>query len=140
MRDRELTRVEEDLNTAHRIKDQVLAASDGRVSRIVFHGSRANGRPRKSSDFDILIVVRDPVEDWVAESMKFTDLFNDFPWPVDVQVYGEADYEASCTVPGTLAHPAFTRGLILYERESPRGAEIARSRLRGGGARRLGMG
>lgn len=131
---------QQDLDAANQIRDRVLAVSDGRVSRILFHGSRVNGRARPSSDFDILVIMRDPVDDWVAESMKLTDLFNDFPWPVDVQVYGEADFDASSTVPGTLAHPASTRGVTLYEREIARGAGIARARLRGGGARRLGMG
>lgn len=110
---------ERDLDAANQIRDRILEAEPGRVSRILFHGSRVNGRPRESSDFDILIVMRDPVDDWVSESMKLTGLFNDSPWLVDVHVYGEAEFEVSSAVPGTLAYPAATRGMVLH-RESSR--------------------
>jgi predicted nucleotidyltransferase len=106
---------EEDLSAARQICQRVLDTERDRVSRIVFHGSRVSGRPRRTSDFDILVVVRDPVDDWVADSLRLCDLFNDFPWPVDVQVFGETEYNASVAVPGTLAYPASTRGVVLYE-------------------------
>jgi predicted nucleotidyltransferase len=106
---------EEDLHAARQICEKVLEAERDRVSRILFHGSRVSGRPRRTSDFDILVVVRDPVDDWMADSLRLSDLFNDFPWPVDVQVFGEKEYNASVTVPGTLAYPASTRGVVLYE-------------------------
>ena len=106
---------EEDLRSARQICERVLEAESGRVSRVLFHGSRVSGRPRRTSDFDILVVVRDPVDDWVADSLRLSDLFNDFPWPVDVQVFGETEYNASVSVPGTLAYPAFKRGMVLHE-------------------------
>jgi predicted nucleotidyltransferase len=106
---------EDDLRAARQICQRVLEAESNRVSRVLFHGSRVGGRPRRTSDFDILVVVRDPVADWVAESLRLSELFNDFPWPVDVQVFGEAEYNASVSVPGTLAYPASARGVVLYE-------------------------
>lgn len=106
---------EEDLRAARQICQRVLEEERGRVSRILFHGSRVSGRPRQTSDFDILVVVQDPVDDWVADSLRLSGLFNDFPWPVDVQVFGETEYNASVSVPGTLAYPASTRGVVLYE-------------------------
>ncbi|HEY0152975.1 MAG TPA: nucleotidyltransferase domain-containing protein [Longimicrobium sp.] len=106
---------EEDLRSARQICERVLEAESDRVARILFHGSRVSGRPRGTSDFDILVVVRDPVDDWVADSLRLSELFNDFPWPVDVQVFGETEFNASVSVPGTLAYPAYTRGVVLYE-------------------------
>jgi predicted nucleotidyltransferase len=104
-----------DLAAARQICARVLEAERGRVSRVLFHGSRVSGRPRRTSDFDILVVVRDPVDDWMADSLRLANLFNDFPWPVDVQVFGEAEYNACVSVPGTLPYPASQRGLVLYE-------------------------
>lgn len=105
---------EHDLSVAREITDRLLAAAGSRVRRVFLHGSRAAGKARPTSDFDVLVVVRDPVEDWVSESMRLTDLFNGFRWPVDVQTFGETEFEASRTVPGTLAYPASTRGVLLY--------------------------
>lgn len=85
------------------------------VSHAYSSTGRVSGRPRRTSDFDILVVVRDPVDDWVADSLRLADLFNDFQWPVDVQVFGEAEYNACVSVPGTLPYPASQRGLVLYE-------------------------
>ncbi len=105
----------DDLRAARQICDKVLVAERDRVLRILFHGSRVSGRARPTSDFDILVVVRDPVDDWVAESLRLSDLFNDFRWPVDVHVFGAAEYDACMSVAGTLPYPASTRGVVLYE-------------------------
>jgi predicted nucleotidyltransferase len=110
---------ERDLRTAREIRDRILRAGGDAVERIVFHGSRAAGRARAGSDFDILVVLRDPVEDWMGESLRFTALFDAFERPVDVQVFGLAEFEESRPVPGTLAYPADTHGILLYARSAP---------------------
>jgi predicted nucleotidyltransferase len=84
------------------------------VQRIVFYGSRVTGRARPSSDFDILVVLRDPVADWMQSSLRLADLFNGFERPVDVQVFGEMEYEESRPVAGTVAYPADRHGIVLY--------------------------
>jgi predicted nucleotidyltransferase len=106
---------EQDLQIAREIAHRVLAASGDRVLKVILHGSRAAGRARRTSDYDILVVMEDPVEDWVAESMRLTDLFNVSPWHVDLQVFGEAEFEECRNVAGTLPHPASTRGIFLYD-------------------------
>lgn len=106
---------EQDLQIAREIAHTVLSAAGDRVRKVILHGSRATGKARRTSDFDILVVMKDPVEDWVAESMRLADLFNVSPWHVDLQVFGEAEFEECRTVPGTLPHPASTRGVSLYD-------------------------
>jgi predicted nucleotidyltransferase len=106
---------EQDLQIAREIAHRVLSASGDRVLKVILHGSRAAGRARRTSDYDILVVMEDPVEDWVAESMRLTDLFDVSPWHVDLQVFGEAEFEECRTVPGTLPYPASTRGISLYD-------------------------
>jgi predicted nucleotidyltransferase len=106
---------ERDLRIAHEIAATVLAAAEDRVVKLYLHGSRASQTARPTSDFDILVVMKDPVENWIAESMRLTDLFNDFPWPVDIQAFGETEFEELREVPGTLPYPAITRGVLLYD-------------------------
>ena len=78
---------EQDLRTAERIRDRILEAAGNAVERILFYGSRVTGRPRPSSDYDILVVLRDPVADWAATSLHLSDLFNSFERPVDCLLY-----------------------------------------------------
>lgn len=105
---------EQDLRTAERIKDRILETAGDAVVRILFYGSRVTGRARPTSDYDILVVLRDPVRDWTEVSLQLSDLFNAFERPVDVQVFGESEYEESRPVAGTVAYPADHHGVLLY--------------------------
>ena len=105
---------EDDLRTAERIKEKILETAGDSVERILFYGSRVTGRPRPYSDYDILVVLRDPVPDWAAASLHLSDLFNGFERPVDVQVFGETEFEESRPVAGTVAYPADRHGVLLY--------------------------
>jgi predicted nucleotidyltransferase len=105
---------EQDLRTAERIRDKILEAAGSSVERILFYGSRVTGRPRPSSDYDILVVLDDPVPDWAATSLHLSDLFNSFDRPVDVQVFGTTEFEESRPVAGTVAYPADRHGILLY--------------------------
>lgn len=103
-----------DLQRARAISDALLAAAGPSIERIVFHGSRARGRARPASDYDILVVMRDEVHDWVAESERLRALFDGFEKPVDIQVFGKAEFEECRPVPATIAYPADQHGLVLY--------------------------
>lgn len=105
-----------DLNAADHIKNRILQAAGASVERIVLHGSRATGRARPTSDYDILVVLDDPVEDWVHESLRLSELFVDFPHPVDIQVFGLGEFEECRPVPATIAYPADQFGAVLYAR------------------------
>lgn len=103
-----------DLQTAQRIRDAIIDTVGDAVLRIVFYGSRVTGRASPSSDFDILVVLRDPVPNWISSSVRLADLFNAYEHPVDVQVFGETEYEESRPVAGTVAYPADRHGIVLY--------------------------
>jgi predicted nucleotidyltransferase len=105
---------EQDLQTAQQIRDRILEAAGDAVERIVFYGSRVTGRARPTSDYDILVVLRDPVPAWAEASLQLSDLFNTFERSVDVQVFGEVEYEESRPVAGTVAYPADHHGVRLY--------------------------
>jgi predicted nucleotidyltransferase len=105
---------EQDLRTAEQIKEKILEAAGESVEQILFYGSRVTGRSRPSSDFDILVVLSDPVSDWSRASLDLSDLFNAFDRPVDVQVFGATEFEESRPVAGTVAYPADRHGVLLY--------------------------
>lgn len=105
---------EQDLRTAERIRDRILEAAGDAVERIVFYGSRATGRARPTSDYDILVVLRDPVPAWAEASLQLSDLFNTFERLVDVQVFGKLEDEESTHVVGTVAYMADHQGVLLY--------------------------
>jgi predicted nucleotidyltransferase len=103
-----------DLQTANRICDRILAHSGASVRRILMYGSRATGRAGLSSDFDMLVVLQEPVPDWLRTTLSVAKLFDNFAHPVDVQVFGESEYEESKPVAGTLAYAAERHGVVLH--------------------------
>lgn len=105
---------QQELQTAERIRDRILEAAGDAVERIVFYGSRVTGRAGPTSDYDILVVLQDPVPDWAEESLRLSDLFSTFERAIDVQVFGETEYQESRPVAGTVAYPAHHHGLLLY--------------------------
>jgi predicted nucleotidyltransferase len=105
---------EHDLRIAQLITKRILETAGDVVKHIEFYGSRVTGRARPKSDYDILVVVQDPVPDWVEASLQLSDLFNTFERPVDVQVFGELEYEESRPVAGTVAYTAYHHGVRLY--------------------------
>ena len=103
-----------DRRVAEKIKTKLLEAAGGSIQRIVLHGSRATGRARATSDYDILVVMRSEVDDWVTESLRLSELFVDSEQPVDIQVFGELEFEECRLVPATIAYPADRDGVVLY--------------------------
>lgn len=103
-----------DLRTANHIRDRIIAHSGAAVRRIILYGSRATGLASLSSNFDILVVLREPVPDWLGATLDMAKLFDNFAHPVDVQVFGETEYEESKPVAGTLAYTAERRGVLLH--------------------------
>lgn len=101
-----------------------MEAAGASISRIVLHGSRVYGRARPSSDFDILVVMRHEVGDWVAESVRLSELFVDHDQPVDIQVFGKEEFEECRPVPATIAYLADQDGLVLYDDRFPLEEEI----------------
>jgi predicted nucleotidyltransferase len=110
-----------DRSVAEEIKRKLLEADGGAIQRIVLHGSRASGHARPGSDYDILIVMRHEVDDWMAESLRFSEFFVYYENPVDIQVFGREEFEECRPVPATIAYPANQSGIVLYAELGNRG-------------------
>lgn len=122
------------------IRRRILGTEGERVREIILHGSRAKARAKPASDFDVLVVVEDPLGDWVERSMGLRRLFYDREYEVDVQVYGETEFEECREVPGTLAYPADHSGIRIYEKSRRDPRADTRRAPRGGRASPIPLG
>jgi predicted nucleotidyltransferase len=105
-----------DHEIAKRLCERVLATPGPRVLKVVLFGSRARGDARPDSDFDLLVVVDqiDPMdkEPYLLDlyrSLRQTEAVAE-PW-----VVSQKEFEDSKTLVGSLAHPAWAEGVVLYE-------------------------
>jgi predicted nucleotidyltransferase len=105
---------ESDQKTAEELRARLLAYGVGCIRRIILYGSRARGTASPESDFDLLIIETDPVPRR-EEMQRLRRAVHDLPYPVDVWVMGEQEFEETKNVIGGLAYPAHKHGVVLYE-------------------------
>ena len=96
------------------LKAQLLAQGKEKIRRLILYGSRARGTASPDSDFDLLVIEADPVSKW-DEMRRLRKAMHNIPYPVDVWVMGEIEFEETKNVIGGLAYPAHKYGVILYE-------------------------
>lgn len=100
----------------HAIAGRIRDHASSPVLRLLLFGSRATGTAHERSNYDLLVVEQDPVEDWWAEEQALRQAVADLNLPVDIHVTGETEYLETRGVPGSLAYPAEQTGVVLYER------------------------
>jgi len=105
---------ESDQRTAEKLRARLLARGAGCIRRIILYGSRACGTALPDSDFDLLIIEADPVSKR-AEMQRLGRAVQELPYPVDVWVMGEREFEETKHVFGGLAYPAHKYGVVLCE-------------------------
>jgi uncharacterized protein len=103
-----------DRKIAEQLKRRLLASDGTRIQRVLLYGSRAKGTATKESDFDLLVVEKDPVAKR-EEMMRLRQVVSDQTHAVDIWVMGEQEFEETKDVIGGLAYPAHKYGLVLYE-------------------------
>jgi predicted nucleotidyltransferase len=96
------------------IKKRILASNGKRIRRVILYGSRAQGNATEDSDFDLLVVEKDPVSKR-EEMRRIRESLSDVEYPVDVWIMGEEEFEETRNVIGGLAYPAHKYGVVLYE-------------------------
>lgn len=105
---------ENDLKIAEALQAKLLAQARDRIRCVILYGSRAQGKATSESDFDFLVVEKDPVSKR-EEMRRLRQSVGDMTVPVDVWVMGEVEFEESKRVIGGLAYPAYKYGIVLYE-------------------------
>lgn len=81
-------------------------------------GSRAEGRARPDSDYDLLAVLPDSTSESALDLMKAWELTCGLGVPADLVPCTRADFEDEKDEVGTLARAAYHRGKRIYERRS----------------------
>lgn len=79
-------------------------------------GSRAEGRARPDSDYDILVVVPDDAPNTIFHPVYAWRVGHDVRVPADVIPITRSDFEEEKGEIDTLARAAFLRGRKVYER------------------------
>ena len=106
--------IDKDREIAEKLNKRLLASDGERIRRVILYGSRARGSATEDSDFDLLVVEKDPVSKR-DEMRRFRASLSDLEYPVDVWVMGEEEFEETRGVIGGLAYPAHKYGVVLYE-------------------------
>ena len=105
---------ESDQRTTEELRAKLLAYGVGCIRRIILYGSRARGTALPDSDFDLLVIETDPVSKR-AEMQRLRRAVHDLPYPVDVWVMEEQEFEETKNVIGGFAYPAHKYEVVLYE-------------------------
>jgi predicted nucleotidyltransferase len=83
--------------------------------RIILFGSFARGDMHPDSDLDILVVVKNPVENPRKESVRIRRALKGLIMAVDVVVLDEGRLLDLSTVPGLVYREAIREGRTVYE-------------------------
>jgi uncharacterized protein len=92
---------------------RTLAAVAAEPVKIVLFGSHARGDAGPDSDFDFLVVEREP-EDRHAEMVRLGRALRPLKVPFDVLVVSESYAEDWGGVEGSMVHAALTEGRVLH--------------------------
>jgi predicted nucleotidyltransferase len=80
-------------------------------------GSRAEGRARPDSDYDLLAVLPDNTPESALDLIKAWELTCGLGVPADLVPCTRSDFEDEKDEVGTLARAAYHRGKRIYERQ-----------------------
>jgi predicted nucleotidyltransferase len=103
-----------DLTPLRVLIDRVVAR--WRPEQIWLFGSRARGDAHASSDWDLLVVVPDDIDDAELDPLVGWRLQKDSGVRADVFPCRSSDFREDRTTPNTLAYDAAVDGLLIYER------------------------
>jgi uncharacterized protein len=81
-------------------------------------GSRAEGRARPDSDYDLLAVLPDDAPESALDLLKAWELTCGLGIPADLVPCTRSDFEADKDEVGALARAAYHRGRRIYERRA----------------------
>jgi len=98
------------------IKNNILSTVGNGCEKIILFGSYAYGTPRKDSDYDFYVVLKDGMENPILVLQKIYEFMCDTNYiPVDVLANYKSRFELRSTQP-TLERTIARKGVVLYER------------------------
>ena len=104
-----------DLSIANELKNRLLSIDEEhRIRKVILYGSRARGKANVDSDYDILVIEKDPVAKR-DEMHRFRQALRFLPCELDLWVMGNREFEETKEIIGGMAFPAHKYGRVLYE-------------------------
>jgi len=98
------------------IKDNILSTVGDGCEKIFLFGSYAYGTPRKDSDYDFYVVLKDGMENPILILQKIYEYMCDTDYiPVDVLANYKSCFEQRSVQP-TIERTIVRKGVVLYER------------------------
>ena len=83
-------------------------------SRIYLFGSHVYGNPEPGSDIDIAVILHE-VSSKVCEANKIYDLLDDIPYPKDIVVSSDKEFDHFRNQAGSIFRTISEKGLLLHE-------------------------
>ena len=98
------------------IKNNILSTVGDGCEKIFLFGSHAYGTPKKDSDYDFYVVLKDDMENPLLVMQKIYEYMCDTNYiPVDVLANYKSRFEQRSTLP-TIERTIANKGVLLYER------------------------
>jgi len=98
------------------IKDNILSTVGDDCEKIILFGSYAYGIPKKSSDYDFYVILKDGTEKPILVLQKiYCNLCDTKHIPVDILANYKTRFEWRKTQP-TIEKTISNKGIVLYER------------------------
>jgi len=107
-----------------KVDEEFLKEVVGRIvsavdpEKIILFGSHAYGMPKKGSDLDIMVVVKDEVESRREVASEVYGALCGLLIPKDVVVVRQKDIEEWKDVPQAFITRVISKGRVLYEKQN----------------------
>jgi predicted nucleotidyltransferase len=85
---------------------------------MILFGSRARGDTGLECDVDLIVLFEGRVEDRLKIVADMHAAMRGVLVPIDLYVYGAAEYKTEVEVPGSTAQKAHREGRVIYEAAS----------------------
>ena len=107
--------MDRDLSIADELKNRLISIdAEHRICKVILYGSRAQGTANGDSDYDILVIKKDPVAKR-DEVRRFRRELRPLSYELDLWVMGSREFEETKEIIGGMAFPAHKYGQVLYE-------------------------
>jgi len=83
--------------------------------KLIVFGSYISGKTHRNSDFDVLVVTGDEVENPRKESVRIRRALKGIFMPMDIIVVQESMLEQFSNTPGLIYREALRTGKVMYE-------------------------
>ncbi|MEW5692886.1 MAG: nucleotidyltransferase domain-containing protein [Candidatus Hydrogenedentota bacterium] len=95
------------------VVDRIIEIS--KPQRIILFGSYINGNTNRNSDLDVLVVMKEKLENPRKESVRIRRFLKGILMPIDILVIHEKLLKEIANTPGLIYREAIKNGRVVYE-------------------------